>query len=123
MFKKVSLVYNLKQYQNSLILYNSAFVRKDFDKKFSSVSHMIKTFNFEIFLLFLGALNIGLAKKFIQLMNTLFGKVLGENEKCLLFLFKTEWTFWPIQYLSKISHTEQALNKCWLNGMIGELIK
>ena len=42
---------------------------------------------------------IGLAKKFIRLMNMLFDKVLGENEKCLLFLLKTEETFWPTQYL------------------------
>ena len=34
--------------------------------------------------------NIGLAKIFVWLMNTLFNKVLGENEKCLLFLLKTE---------------------------------
>ena len=40
----------------------------------------------------------GLAKKVIQLMNTLFNEVLGENEKCLLLLLKTERTFWPIQY-------------------------
>ena len=28
--------------------------------------------------------NIGLAKTFVRLMNTLLDKVLGENEKCLL---------------------------------------
>ena len=31
--------------------------------------------------------SIGLAKKFIQLMNTLFNKVLGENEKCIFYLY------------------------------------
>ena len=36
---------------------------------------------------------IRLAKKFVWLMNTLFNQVLGENEKCLLFSLKTEWTF------------------------------
>ena len=35
-------------------------------------------------------LYIGLAKKFARLMNTLFNKVLGENEKCVLFLLKTK---------------------------------
>ena len=30
-------------------------------------------------------------------MNTLFNKILGDSEKYLLFLFKTERTFWPIQ--------------------------
>ena len=34
--------------------------------------------------------NIGLAKKFIWLVNMLFNRVLHENEKCLLFLLKTE---------------------------------
>ena len=33
---------------------------------------------------------IGLAKKFVQLVNLLFNKVLCENEKCLLVLLKTE---------------------------------
>ena len=32
-------------------------------------------------------------------MNTLFNKVLGENEKCVLFLLKTERIFWPAQYM------------------------
>ena len=41
----------------------------------------------------------GLAKKFVRLMNTLFNKVLGENEKMrLLFLLRTERPFWPTQY-------------------------
>ena len=34
--------------------------------------------------------NIGLAKKFVWLVNMLFNRVLHENEKCLLFLLKTE---------------------------------
>lgn len=34
---------------------------------------------------------------FAQLMNT-FTKLLGENEKYVLFLLKTEWSFWPTQY-------------------------
>ena len=42
---------------------------------------------------------IGLAKKFVRLVNTLFNTVLGENEKCLLFLLKTKWAFWPTQYM------------------------
>ena len=41
--------------------------------------------------------NIGLAKKFIRLINILFNKVLGENEVSY-FLLKTERTFWPTQY-------------------------
>ena len=42
--------------------------------------------------------SVGLAKKFVWLMNT-FNKVLGENEKCV-FLLKTEQTFGPTQYIS-----------------------
>ena len=40
-------------------------------------------------------------------MNTLFNKVLGENEKGLLFLLKTKRTFWPTQYLmsSSVKHS------------------
>ena len=30
---------------------------------------------------------IGLAKKFVQLMNMLFHKVLGENEKCVFYFY------------------------------------
>ena len=42
---------------------------------------------------------IGLAKKFVRLVNIWFNKFLHESEKmCLLFLFKTEWTFWLTQY-------------------------
>ena len=44
---------------------------------------------------------------FVWLMNTLFNKVLGENEKGLLFLLKTKRTFWPTQYLmsSSVKHS------------------
>ena len=48
--------------------------------------------------------NIGLAKKFIWLVNALFNKALGENEKkknVPYFLLKTEQTFWLSQYLSQ----------------------
>ena len=32
-------------------------------------------------------------------MNTLFNKVLGENEKCVFYFYlKTEGNFWPTQY-------------------------
>ena len=32
-------------------------------------------------------------------MNTLFSKVLGENEKCVFYIYlKTKGTFWPTQY-------------------------
>ena len=41
--------------------------------------------------------NIGLARKFVVLVNPMFNTILGENEKCLLFLLKTERTFWPTQ--------------------------
>lgn len=37
-FKKISLVYSLEQYQNSLILQDSVFVGQDFAKRISSVS-------------------------------------------------------------------------------------
>ena len=31
-------------------------------------------------------------------VNTLFNKVLGENEKCVFYFYlKTEGTFWPTQ--------------------------
>ena len=43
----------------------------------------------------------GLAKKFVRLVNTSFNKILGENEKCLLLLLKTEGTSWPTQYIRK----------------------
>ena len=36
---------------------------------------------------------VRLAKMFVWLMNTSFNEVLGENEKCILFSLKTEWTF------------------------------
>ena len=37
------------------------------------------------------------------MVNTLFNKVLGENEKCAFyFYFKTERTFWPTQYIHKV---------------------
>lgn len=39
-----------------------------------------------------------MAEKFIQLVNTLFTKVLGENEKCSLVLPKAGQTFWSTQY-------------------------
>ena len=33
-------------------------------------------------------------------MNTLFNKVLGENEICVFYFdLKTEGTFWPTQYI------------------------
>ena len=55
-------------------------------------------------------------------MNTLFSKVLGENEKCAFcFYLKTEGTFWPTQkivlcmnndYLSVVNgwHPKISLN-------------
>ena len=34
-------------------------------------------------------------------MDTLFNKVLVENEKCVFYFYlKTEGTFWPTQYFS-----------------------
>ena len=48
-------------------------------------------------------------EKSVWLMNMLFNKVLGENEKCLLFLLETEQTFWPIQYLlCELEHNTQT---------------
>ena len=44
--------------------------------------------------------NIRLAKKFVWLVNTLFNKILGENEKCA-FLLNTERTSWSTQYFKK----------------------
>ena len=41
--------------------------------------------------------SIGLAKKFVWLVHMLFNKVLHENERYVLFLLKTEQTFWPTQ--------------------------
>ena len=33
------------------------------------------------------------------MVNTLFNRVLGENEKCVFYFYlKTEGTFWPNQY-------------------------
>ena len=41
---------------------------------------------------------LGWPEEFLQLVNMLFNKVLGENENYVfLFLLKTEWTFWPTQ--------------------------
>ena len=40
-----------------------------------------------------------MAKKFIWLVDTLFNKILGENEKCVLFLLKTEQNFWSTQHI------------------------
>ena len=40
------------------------------------------------------------------MMNTLFNKVLGENEKCVFYVYlKTEDTFWPTQYLMPYHQT------------------
>ena len=37
-------------------------------------------------------------QKFIQVVNVLCSTVLGVYEKvCILFLLKTEQTFWPVQ--------------------------
>ena len=34
------------------------------------------------------------------MVNTLFNKVLGENEQCVFYFYiKTEGTFWPTQYI------------------------
>ena len=37
-----------------------------------------------------GELSMGLAEKLVQLVNTLFNKVLCENKKSLVFLLKTK---------------------------------
>ena len=38
--------------------------------------------------------------------NTLFNKVLGENEKCVFYFYlKTKGTFWLTQYLYLYLHT------------------
>ena len=40
-----------------------------------------------------------------QRVNTLFNKVLGENEECVFyFCLKTKGTFWPTQYLPPRLH-------------------
>ena len=45
--------------------------------------------------------SIELAKKFIWLMNTLLNKVLGENEKCVIFTYnRTNFLANPI-YIHK----------------------
>ena len=46
-------------------------------------------------------------------VNTMFNKVIGENEKGVFyFYFKSEWTLWPTQYL--LSH----FYKCLWSGTI-----
>ena len=53
---------------------------------------------------------IGLAKKFVQLVNTLFNKDLRESEKCL-FLLKAPLTFWPTQYTGKNHFYNNVIRK------------
>ena len=46
-------------------------------------------------------------------MNTLFNKVLGENEKCVSYCyFKTEGTFWPAQYIRLNAEAAVLLAEC-----------
>ena len=41
-------------------------------------------------------------------MNTLFDKVVGENEKCVFYFYlKTEGTFWRTQYITEKSTFRQ----------------
>ena len=61
--------------------------------------------------------NIGLAKKFVWLVNALFNKVLGENEKkkkVSYFLLKTAQIFWLSQYLGQsLSTTIRSFQWCF----------
>ena len=53
--------------------------------------------------------DIGLAKKFIQLVNTLFNEILGENEKCDPFYFYLKPNELFGQYNNKILKKNHGL--------------
>ena len=54
-------------------------------------------------------------------MNTLFNKVLDENENCFFYFYlKTSGTCWPTQYIYNHGHTWSEYRKNHLNQRLGK---
>ena len=49
------------------------------------------------------------------MFNMLFNNVTDENEKCLLFLFKTEQIFWPTKYIAFYENHRADISFNWKN--------